>query len=214
MMNRLKGVWISLDGTDGTGKSVLCNYLNKSIETSIVAPEFSESTIGKYLSETVKEKPHFISPSLIEQSLLFLADFFRIYDCVIRPSLDQGKTVLSDRGFISKYVYQKVVLTSSYKEHAVKQTLDSLFDLISPPDLTILLTCEEKVQIQRLMNRDGHCDENRIMFIRQANKEYQDFISSRNLQCIKIHQEAESLQDSLEQAGSKIKASIKELFGN
>jgi len=186
-----KGAWISLDGTDGVGKTALARYLQTVIRDSIVSPEFSDSPVGHFLKESVQTNPHFISESLIEQSLLFLADFFRIYDSVVNPSLGKGLCVISDRGLVSKYVYQLIVLSSRYNKTTVRGILESLFSLIPPPDLTILLTCEEQVQINRLLQRDGHCNDSRIEFIREANEEYLDYLVSHNLRFVRVHQTSE-----------------------
>ncbi len=174
--NKYEGFWISIDGTEGVGKTEVAQYLQQILPGSIVAPEFSSSPIGSFLQNAVQTNPHFISESLLEQSLLFLADFFRIYDSIVLPAIRNKHIVISDRGYASKYVYQMLVLSSAFDPKQVKVILDSLFNMISTPSLSLLLTCNESTQIKRLIERDGHCDDDRIKFIRKANQEYVVFL--------------------------------------
>jgi dTMP kinase len=182
------GKWISLDGTEGVGKSVLARYLAETVKNVVVTPEFSDGNTGNYLRNSVVKNPHFISSSLIEQSLLFLADFFCIYDLIVKPALANGQMVISDRGYVSKYVYQLLVISSGYQNKAVRKLLFSLFELVQPPDLTIYLSCSQNIQYQRLMERDGHCDDARMSFIRQANVEFKKFLKSKSMNYCHIHQ--------------------------
>jgi dTMP kinase len=186
------GIWISLDGTEGTGKSVLATHLQESLEGAIRVPEFSDSPIGQFLLQEVKTKPHFIGKSLVEQSLLFLADFFRIHDNIIYPALQQGRIVISDRGLLSKYVYQQTVLEAGFSEAKAKNTLDAIFKFIDPPDLSILLLCTENDQKARLMRRDGHCTDDRLKFIRQANTRFVE-LARRHVYNVRIIDQKDSL---------------------
>ena len=67
MKTASRGLWISVDGVDGVGKSTLANHLVSQFSASVLAPEFSDSPIGSYLRQAVQSNPHYISPSLIEQ---------------------------------------------------------------------------------------------------------------------------------------------------
>jgi dTMP kinase len=207
-----KGFWISIDGADGVGKTTLARHLAATIDESVLTPEFSDSPVGKFLRNAVQTNPHFISESLIEQSLLFLADFFRIYDSAVRPSVLSGKLAISDRGYVSKYVYQLIVLSSGYDSRAVRVMLDSLFSLISPPDLTLLLTCEENMLVQRLLHRDGHCDKDRIDFIEKANKEMMAYLVSHNCRFARIDQHREMAKSySLSKGETAVRAFLDDI---
>src|SRR5436853_509064 len=130
----VKGLWISIDGTEGVGKSVLANHLKMTRQDATVVPEFSDSPTGKFLHWAVQTNPHFITSSPLEQSLLFLGDFFRLYDELVVPSLAAGRLIVSDRGFLSKIVYQHLVLSSVYATSDVREILKRIFNLIRPPD--------------------------------------------------------------------------------
>jgi thymidylate kinase len=135
-----KGCWISIDGVDGVGKTVLAQHLVTVLDGATLVPEFSESLEGVYLKDAVtRGGPRFPSLSRMEKSLLFFADFFRQYDTLILRALQQGWIAISDRGYVSKYVFQLLVLSYDYDPAAVEIMIDALFCLIAPPDLTLYL---------------------------------------------------------------------------
>lgn len=159
------GFWISLDGVDGAGKTTVATKLAARLPEMRVVPEFSEAPVGQYLASAVREQPHVISASLLGQSLAFLSDFFYHYELVVADSMRRGHVVLSDRGPLSKHVYQTVVLEQAYDPQKVRRVLDGLFDLIIWPDLTVYLRCDPQTLHARLRERDGFCDSSRMAFL-------------------------------------------------
>ncbi len=203
-----QGCWISIDGVDGVGKTVLAQHLATVLDEATLVPEFSQSLEGAYLQEAVtRGGPRFPNLSRMEKSLLFLADFFRQYDTLIRSALQQGRIVISDRGYVSKYVFQLLVLSYDYDPAAVEAMLDALFRLIAPPDLTLHLTCEEDVCLQRLTQRDGQCDSGRVRFLRQAQQAYLRYLQSHPLRYAQIDQDGQqSKEDVLRRGEEAVKA--------
>jgi len=199
-----KGCWISIDGVDGVGKTVLAQHLATMLGGATLVPEFSQSPEGVYLQDAVtRGGPCFPSLSRMEKSLLFFADFFRLYDTLIRRALQQGQIAISDRGYVSKYVFQLLVLSYYYDPRAVKAMLDALFNLIAPPDLTLYLMCEEHACLQRLIQRDGQCDSVRVSFIRQAKQAYLRYLQSHPLRYVQIDQDGQQSKENLLRRGEE-----------
>jgi thymidylate kinase len=199
-----KGCWISIDGVDGVGKTVLAQHLVTVLDGATLVPEFSQSLEGAYLQDAVtRGGPRFPSLSRMEKSLLFLADFFRQYDTLIRRALQQGRIAISDRGYVSKYVFQLLVLSYDYDPAAVEAMLDALFRLIAPPDLTLYLTCEEHACLQRLIQRDGRCDSVRVSFIRQAKQAYLRYLQSHPLRYAQIDQDGQQSKEDILRRGEE-----------
>ena len=72
-----KGCWISIDGVDGVGKTVLAQHLATALDGATLVPEFSQSLEGAYLQDAVtRGGPRFHSLSRMEKSLLFLSRLF------------------------------------------------------------------------------------------------------------------------------------------
>lgn len=199
-----KGCWISIDGVDGVGKTVLAQHLVTVLDGATLVPEFSQSLEGVYLQDAVtRGGPRFPSLSRMEKSLLFFADFFRQYDTLIWRALQQGRIAISDRGYVSKYVFQLLVLSYDYDPAAVEIMIDALFRLIAPPDLT----CEEHACLQRLIQRDGQCDSMRVSFIRQAKQAYLRYLQSHPLRYAQIDQDGQqSKEDVLRRGEEAVKA--------
>ncbi|HEX8694238.1 MAG TPA: deoxynucleoside kinase [Longimicrobium sp.] len=181
------GFWVSLDGVDGTGKTTVAGRLAERLPALRPVPEFSDAPVGRYLSGAVSESPHVISPSLLGQSLAFLSDFFHQYELGVAEGRRRGDLVLSDRGPLSKYVYQSVVLGRAYDGARVARVLDALFDLISWPDLTIYLSCDPETLRTRLLRRDGRCDEARMAFLAEFEARFRSVLGTRT-NVVELHQ--------------------------
>lgn len=162
------GRWISVDGVEAAGKTTISDLLCERLGGR-VAPEFSDAGFGRALQGAVRDTPHFISTSALGQSLVFLGDFFEVHGTVVAPTLAEGGTVISDRGYVSKFAYQAAVLESSLPGVA-DALIDRILGLIDPPDLTVYLHAPLEVIRRRLQIRDGSCSAERLAFIATADK--------------------------------------------
>ena len=162
-----RGAWICVDGVEGAGKTTVSRHLATVLPASL-ASEFSGAPFGSALRTAVRTKPHFISASPIGQSLVFLGDFFELVASAVEPKLCAGETVITDRGYLSKYMYQEVVLERELNETATWRLLDEVFSHLLVPDLTLLLSAPTDILCARLLVRDGHCDRGRQEFIVSA----------------------------------------------
>ncbi|MBX9580421.1 MAG: dTMP kinase [Gemmataceae bacterium] len=101
--------FISLDGLDGTGKSTQCRLLAEWLTaqqvpvTTCVDP--GGTAVGQQLRQLVLfGRDHRIAPTT--EALLFMASRAQLVDEVIRPALDRGEVVISDRFTLANVVYQ------------------------------------------------------------------------------------------------------------
>ncbi len=166
-MTTAPGPWICVDGVEGAGKTTLTAGLAALLDAD-TAREFSDAPFGKALREAVRDSPHYISASPSGQSLVFLGDFVELHAASVAPRLNLGRTVLTDRGYLSKHAYQAAVLASELSPDQAAGLLSVVLGLLRPPDLTIYLDCPPDVVRARLQARDGHCDDRRMSFIRRA----------------------------------------------
>lgn len=167
MSDNGRGAWICLDGVEGTGKTTIAEHLVRAGPV-VLAPEFSEASFGRALREAVRTTPHHISSSPLGQSLVFLGDFLEVHASFVAPYLDRGISVVSDRGYLSKYAYQEVVLSGALGVVAARRLLDEIFRHLPVPALTIHLRAPSSRVVERLLSRDGHCDVVRQEFIARA----------------------------------------------
>lgn len=101
--------FISLDGLDGTGKSTQCRLLAEWLATFKVpvtpAVDPGGTAIGQQLRQLLLfGREHRIAVST--EAFLFMASRAQLVDEVIRPALDRGDIVVSDRFTLANVVYQ------------------------------------------------------------------------------------------------------------
>ncbi len=159
------GRWISIDGVEAAGKTTLVRGLSERLRNVVVVDEFCDDPVSRFLRETVKEHPHVYSKSLVGQSLVFLGEFWQRFDSAIRPALDAGATVISDRGYLSKYTYQFVVMEPAIGASAAQSLLAGVLEPMPRPAVSVVLSAPIDVLRTRLIERGESCDKLREAFI-------------------------------------------------
>lgn len=149
------GIFIVLEGIDGAGKSTQAKLLAKWFEEKgyevVLTKEPTDTAFGKLIRRLVLTggKEGIIDGARISheaEALLFAADRAEHVHKLIKPSLEQGKVVISDRYFYSSLAYQ----------WARGLDLDWLVDLnrfAVRPNLTILLDLPVKESMNRINGR-------------------------------------------------------------
>jgi dTMP kinase len=100
-------VLITIEGIDGSGKSTLLARLHELLAD--LDPLFTREPGATWVGESVRRAiAERMDP--ITEALLFCADHAAHIDTVIRPALDEGRLVVSDRYADSRFAYQPVVL--------------------------------------------------------------------------------------------------------
>jgi dTMP kinase len=178
MTSAQRGRWVCIDGTEGAGKTTVTQALLEHFPNAVAINEFSRAPFGAALRSAVRESPHYISSSPVGQSLVFLGDFVELYESEIAPTLDQGATVLTDRGWISKYMYQRKVLERTLTPMEADELVRHILRLLPRPDFSVLLHAPLDVIRQRLIEREDSCDDARIAFISDAARLGQEFAST------------------------------------
>ena len=98
---------ITIEGIDGSGKSTLLTRLRELLTD--LDPLFTREPGATWVGESVRRAiAERMDP--ITEALLFCADHAAHIDGVIRPALDEGRLVISDRYADSRFAYQPVVL--------------------------------------------------------------------------------------------------------
>src|SRR5262245_31249422 len=103
-----KGLFLSLDGIDGTGKSTQCrllaDWLEKQGREVVTCVDPGGTPLGQELRQILLGHRHEMSATC--EALLFMASRAQLVACVIRPALEAGKVVVSDRYVLANIVYQ------------------------------------------------------------------------------------------------------------
>ena len=102
-----RGVFIALEGGDGSGKStqgrLLCTWLEGLGHTVVVTREPGGTEFGHTVRELVLHGDH-VAPRA--EALLFAADRAHHVETLIRPALARGEVVITDRYMDSSIAYQ------------------------------------------------------------------------------------------------------------
>tara|TARA_B100000575_G_scaffold110150_1_gene87715 strand:- start:298 stop:909 length:612 start_codon:yes stop_codon:yes gene_type:complete len=165
-------MFITLEGSEGSGKSTLIEHLKKyfldnNIEF-IFTKEPGATKEGKELRKLLLDKTVELDP--LSETFLILADRLEHVRKIIDPALIENKNVLSDRYLDSTYAYQGA---------GRKINKDELEKFIKPlnfpePDLTIYLDLPVEEGIKRAKGRDklDRFEEEEIEFFERIRNSY------------------------------------------
>lgn len=107
MQSSQNGFLIAIEGIDGAGKSTLARLLSQRLQDSgyetVVTKEPGGTATGKEIRAIV-QNTHHLDPKT--EFLLFAADRAQHIKEVVKPALDLGKIVISDRMADSSLAYQ------------------------------------------------------------------------------------------------------------
>jgi dTMP kinase len=149
-----QGIFIAFEGGEGTGKStqskLLAQWLDQEGETVLLSREPGGTELGKDLRKILLgHETGDISPRA--EALLYAADRAHHVYSVIRPALDRGEVVISDRYFDSSAAYQGAgrVLNPTEVARISRWATESLY-----PTLTILIDLPAEIGLGRLQSRD------------------------------------------------------------
>ena len=103
-----RGLFLSLDGLDGTGKStqirLLANWLRAQGREVTQCADPGGTAVGDVIRTLLLE--HRGEMSVACEALLFMSSRAQLIAEVIRPALNAGRVVLSDRFLLANVVYQ------------------------------------------------------------------------------------------------------------
>ena len=107
----MKGLFIVMEGPDGSGKTTQINLLNEYLEEAgyecLITREPGGTVIGEEIRQLILNPEH-KEMSPVTEMLLYAASRAQLVHEVIGPALEEGKIVISDRFVDSSIVYQGI----------------------------------------------------------------------------------------------------------
>lgn len=152
------GVFFSVDGIDGAGKSTQMakfhEWLSGFGREVVVCRDPGSTSLGESVRTILLDR-HDLAIHRRSEMLLYMAARAQLVEEVIRPSLARGAIVLSDRFLLANVVYQA---------HAGGLPIDSTWEVGKvatdglDPDLTLVLDLDAELAWQRLRSERTHQD--------------------------------------------------------
>jgi dTMP kinase len=143
------GLFITLEGGDGVGKSTQSALLRAWLEEQgrevVSTREPGGTELGAEIREIVLHRRGHIAPRA--EALLYAADRAHHVEAVVRPALDRGAVVVQDRYLDSSVAYQGAGRVLD-PEEVRRLSLWAAEDLL--PDLTVLLDLDQASARTRL----------------------------------------------------------------
>ena len=144
-------MFITFEGIEGSGKSTQIQMLKEFFEKKSLKAFFTKepgsSEIGKEIRSILLNKENKIYPQT--EIFLIFADRVQHVQEIIKPNLNEGKIVVSDRYYDSSVAYQ------GQREGISKIEIYELIENLDlpTPDITFLLDLPAKVGLKRAKNR-------------------------------------------------------------
>ena len=132
--------FITLEGSEGCGKSTQVRKLAARFEQNrvpfLVTREPGGTAIGETIRELLQFAPHAVGMAAETELLLFEASRTQLVREIIKPALERGLCVISDRFFDSTTVYQGV---ARKLDRQIVEQLNTLAVGDCVPDITFVL---------------------------------------------------------------------------
>jgi dTMP kinase len=150
--NRGGGLFIVFEGIDGAGTTTQAEILKQRLESAgraalVTCEPTKDGPIGKLIRRGLDPKDEECRFDGLEMAMLFAADRRHHIRTLIRPQVEAGVIVISDRYQMSSHAYQVNETTNDW--------VDVLARDVPKPDLTILVDVPVEVAAERRRQRGG-----------------------------------------------------------
>ncbi len=153
----MKPMFISVEGTEGSGKSTMLPYIQKALQKTFDKVNITRAPGGTAIGERIRDvlKTTFPNETLTRESqlLLFLVDRLQQIDSVIIPQMLQGNCIVTDRYLDSTEVLQCRFGGVKSLYHAVCDS-PSMECIALRPDYTLFFKASPHVARKRLTQRE------------------------------------------------------------
>ena len=172
-MEKMSGLFITIEGIECVGKSTNAKFISDLLNKKNIKTHVTREPGGTALGEKIRkillfEQNDSISP-LGELLLLFAAREKHINE-VIKPNLEQGKWVISDRFTDASFAYQGFGRGLGFDQvNQLKQIIQNGFE----PDLTFLLDAPiDVIKSRRKLNPNDRFESEDRQFFERVRQGY------------------------------------------
>lgn len=188
-----KGLFITLEGADGCGKTTQLNLLKEYLTSRgyeiVVTREPGGKGLGEKLREILLNYDGEVSDRC--EAFLYLADRAQNIDTIIKPAINSGKIVLCDRHTDSSVAYQ------GYGREQNIDNINMLNELAVNgvhSDLTIVFDIDTETSMARVGAEKDRLESAGIEFHKRVRNGYLE-IAKKNPQRIKVVDASQTIED-------------------
>ena len=140
--------YIAFEGIDGSGKTSiiekLSDILNSQNKEHTIVREPGGTSVGEGIRKLLLSHDYQVNP--LAEALLMSASRAQLIQEIVKPSLNSGKIVITDRSAYSSVAYQGVVRELGYKE--IYELNDLAIESFWPKKV-VLLDIDPKISLSR-----------------------------------------------------------------
>ncbi len=180
-----KGIFITIEGGEGVGKSTNIDSIKSFLDEKGVAFIQTREPGGTLLAEKLRAlllEEHDEEFDSTAELLLMFAARAQHLNTLIRPALDRGTWVLCDRFTDATYAYQG---GGRQLDNKLIAQLETLVQRDLRPDLTIILDLDPEAGIERARLR-GELDrfeQEQLAFFQRVRASYLEIAENEPLRC-------------------------------
>jgi len=200
--------FITLEGGEGVGKSTALSFIKTVLLEKNIESVFTREPGGTKTGEAIRDVLlHRLDESILPETELLLMFAARAQHIahVIKPALQAGKTVVSDRFTDASFAYQgggRGISTDRL------QTLTTWVQGDLQPDLTLLLDAPVEIGLSRIHQRGekDRIEQESIDFFNRVRNAYLERAAQfpKRFSIIKADASLENVQEQIKQALDKI----------
>lgn len=149
----MKGRWLIVEGSEGTGKGTAITYITSLLAAKGIAHICTREPGGTPIAEEIRtlvKGSHDEDMSSMCELLLFYAARSQVIENLIKPALERGDWVVSDRSWFSTVAYQ---CAGRGLDRALVDNLNERIVGNVAPDRVILLDAPLDVAMARVDSR-------------------------------------------------------------
>ena len=194
-MSGMRGRFLVMEGIDGCGKTTQMQRLAEWLPSSGLMPSGAQlvqtrepggTPLGQALRQLLLHPPEAVAPGPVAELLLYAADRAQHVDQVIRPALERGDWVLSDRFAGSTLAYQ------GYGRELNRELIAQLEQIATTglqPDATFLLDLPLAVsQSRRADQANDRIEAAGQAFLERVSEGFRVLAAGRGWWCIDADQ--------------------------
>lgn len=176
-------IWISIDGTDGAGKTTISKKLHCHLQKLypnkkfILFNEFSSFETGKAIKRIIRKEKFFklnpITHYPLAETFMLAADLMCQFEAEIIGNKNRKQVyIISDRGPYSFLTYQLIRLKNSYPHGKWDKWVENILKPFNSPHLSILLVSDINEIKKRLIKRGDKQVSQNLQFIKRIQNAY------------------------------------------